>query len=123
MTDKPCKNCNKDSHHFLLCPKKKAKSNSNVAKNLPASSYIWHQAKLLVLMQAQYVSTIHCPKVGTFLDLGSRDNYVTHRFAKKHRLQGKDIDLEVEGISGKKSYVHSKIYTVPIRPEAVKEII
>ena len=52
--------------------------------------------------------------MGTFLDLGSTDNYVTHKYAKKHKLHGEEVDLEVEGIGGKKSYVQSKVYTVPI---------
>ena len=33
-----CKNCGKDSHHFLLCPAKKAMTGSNMAKNKLASS-------------------------------------------------------------------------------------
>ena len=85
-----------------------------MAKNSPASSYIGQQTKLPVLLQAQFISTTHCSKVGTFLDLGLTDNYVTHKFAQKHKLQGRDINLEVEVIGGRKSYVQSKIDTVPI---------
>ena len=87
--------------------------NLNVAKKTPASSCLCRQAKLPVLLQAQYVST-GLYKVGTFLDLGSTDNYVTYKFARKHNLQGKDINIEVEGIGCKKSYIQSKVYTVPI---------
>ena len=101
-------------NHFLLCPKKKAKSSSNLAKNVQASSLIGQQTKLSVLLQAHFVSTTHCSRVGTFLDVGLTDNYVTHRYTEKHELRGKDIDVEVESIGGKKSYVQNRVYTVPI---------
>ena len=52
----------------------------------------------------------HCSKVGTFLDLGSTDNYVTHKYARKHNLHGENVDLEVEGIGGKKSYVKFTLF-------------
>ena len=74
-----------------------------MAKNTPASSCAGQLVKLSVLLQAQFVTSTHGSKIGTFLDLGSTDNYVTQMFAKKHKLQNKDIDLEIEGIGGKKS--------------------
>ena len=98
----------------MLYPKKKAKSSSNVAKNNTSSAQVDCQSKLPVLLQTHFISTPHCSKVGTFLDLGSTDNYVTHKYARKHKLQGDIVDLDVEGIGGKKSYVQSKVYTVPI---------
>ena len=114
VSGRKCKCCNDDTHHFLLCPKKKVKSSSNVAKNATASCAIDRSNKLPVLLQAQFISTPHCSKVGTFLDLGSTDNYVTHKYAQKHKLHGESVELEVEGIGGKKSYVQSKVYSVPI---------
>ena len=86
----------------------------NVAKNKPASSCAGQLKKSSVLLQAQFVTTIHGFKIGMLLDLGSTDNYVTHKFTKRYNLQSKDINLEIEGIGGKKSYVSSKIYTFPI---------
>ena len=83
-----------------------------MAKNATASAHFDRQSKLPVLLQAQFISTPPCSKVRTFLDLGSTDNYVTHKYAKKHKLHGEKVDLEVEGIGGKKSYVQSKVYTV-----------
>merc|ERR1712096_532577 len=32
VSGRRCRNCSLDTHHFLLCPKKPAKSKSNVAK-------------------------------------------------------------------------------------------
>ena len=109
---KECKICNKDAHHFLLCPIKKAKTNSSVAwKNLASSMLA---KKPPVLLQAQFVNIKQSIKVGAFFDLSFTDNYVTHRFAKKYRLQSRAIQLEVERIVGQKSSVSSNIYTVPI---------
>ena len=78
-----CKNCEEDSHHFLLCPAKKAMTALNMAKNTPASSYAGQLKKSSVLLQAQFVTSLHGFKIGTLLNLGSTDNYVTHKFAKR----------------------------------------
>ena len=48
------------------------------------------------------------------LDLGSTDNYVTDKYARKNKLQSEDIDVEIEGIGGHKLSESTKIYTVPI---------
>ena len=68
----------------------------NVAKNKPASSCAGQLKKSSVLLHAQFVTSIHGFKIGTLLDLGSTDSYVTHN------LKSEDIDLEIEGIGGKK---------------------
>ena len=109
-----CKKYQKDTHPFLLCPTKKARTDSNVAKNQPASSFAGKLMKSPVLLQAQFVTSIHDCRIGMLLDLGSTNNYVTHKFAKKNKLQSEDIDVEIEGITGDKLLDSTKIYTAPI---------
>ena len=107
MNGRACKICEKDSHHFLLCLAKKAMTGSNVGKNKPASSCAGQLKKSSVLLQAQFVTTIHGFKIGMLLDLGSTDNYVTHKFAKRYNIQSKDINLKIGGIGRKRSYSSS----------------
>ena len=97
-----CKNCEKDSHNFLLCPAKKTMTDLNVARNKPASSFAGQLKKSSALLKAQFVTSIQGFKIGTLLDLGSTDNYVTYNFDKRYNLHSKDINLEIEGIGGKK---------------------
>ena len=53
-------------------------------------------------------------RLGTLLDNCSTDNYVTHAMAKRLKLSGEDVELEVEGVGGVKNNVDSKIYKVPV---------
>ena len=117
VTGKACKLCSKDSHHFLLCPNKKVNSNSNVAKIITAAAQTDRSLQYPTLVQAQYISTPHGGKVGALLDLCSTDDYVTHKYARINKLSGEPLKLEVEGIGGKKSYVSTKVYRVPILVE------
>ena len=84
-----------------------------MARRTPVSSCAGKLLKSTVLLQAQYVTSKHGCKIGTFLDLGSMDNYVKYRYAKKHKLKSEDIDLQIETIGGQKSHILSKLYTVP----------
>ena len=123
VSGKACKFCSQDSHHFLLCAERKVNSSSNAAKISSATAQTNRSSKLATLVQAQYVSTPHGGKVGSLLDLCSTDDYVTHKYAKKNKLCGEPVELEVEGIGGNKSYISSKLYIVPILVEGkVKEI-
>ena len=87
---------------------------SNMAKNTLVSSSDGQRKTPACLLQAQYLTSIHGFKVGTLLNLGSNTNNVTNKFAQRYNLPGKDVNLEIEGIGGKETYVSSKVYTVPI---------
>ena len=85
---KLCKHCKEDTHHFLLCPKKKVKTSSNAAKIKTSSAHVnGRQPKVPILLQAQFVLNPHGKYVGALLDLASSDDYVTHSYAKKHKLK------------------------------------
>ena len=87
---------------------------SNMAKNTLASSCAGQRKTPACLLQVQYVTSIHGFKVGTLLDLGSNTYYVMNKFIQRYNLTGKDVNLEIEGIGRKKTYVSSKLYTVPV---------
>ena len=120
MTGRKCKLCSNDSHHFLLCSKKPLiKSSSRVAKvsSMTAQS---EQAMLPVMVQAQFVSGLDGSKIGTLMDLCSTDDYVTHRYAKKHHLSGETVEVMVEGMGGKNTHYETKMYMVPIMVKGQK---
>ena len=114
VTGNACKFCSQDSHHFLLCPNKKVNSSSNVAKILTAAAQTDRSLQFPTLVQAQYISTPHGRKVGALLDLCSTDDYVTHKYARINKLSGEPLELEVEGIGGKKLHLSTKVYKIPI---------
>ena len=115
VSGRTCKICKQDRHHFLLCSKKPVKSSSKVssvsATSLAAQS---DNAMLPVMLQAQYVPGLNGSKIGTLMDLASTDDYVTHRYAKKHNIPGEDVQLMVEGMGGKNTFYETKVYMVPI---------
>ena len=118
VTGKKCKFCSRETHHFLLCPNP-VKSSSNVAKLNTTST----NSMSPVLIQAQYVAAPDGSKIGTLLDLCSTDDYVTHKYAKKMHLEGKNVDLLIEGMGGKESRLMTKLYKVPIMVNGSMQII
>ena len=118
VTGKTCKFCSKETHHFLLCPNP-VKSSSNVAKINTTS----RNSMSPVLVQAQYVAAQDGSKIGTLLDLCSTDDYVTHKYAKMMHLEGKNVDLLIEGMGGKESRLMTKLYKVPIMVNGSVQII
>ena len=115
-----CKYCKDTSHHFLLCPKKKTATNSakvslksNHTTNKPTCAVKQSTLDVPVIVQALFVRS-GGRRLGTLLDNCSTDNYVTHDMAKKLKLSGEDVLLEVEGVGGVKTEVDSKIYKVPV---------
>ena len=121
VKSRKCKFCDSDSHHFLLCTKKQIKSSSNVSSGTNFS----FGSKCLspVLVQAQFVDGVENSRIGTLLDLGSTDDYVTHRYAKRKQFPSEDVDLIVEGIGGKVSHYKTKVYQVPIFDKEGKQFI
>ena len=84
--------------------------------SLDSTIPVGEENKMLpVLLQTQYISAPDNSSVGTLLDLASTDDYVTHSYAKKKGLSGKDIDLIIEGMGGKESSYRTKLYLVPIK--------
>ena len=116
VTGKSCKFCSKDTHHFLFCPTPKKKTTSAVAKISVHNSVDRSNEQLQkpVLLQAKFISGPDGSRIGALLDLASTDDYVTHRYAKKHNLQGDPVLLTVSGIRASEFQIESKIYQVPI---------
>ena len=113
---KKCKFCSKEDHHFLLCPSKQVKASSNVASVTSNTAYC-DQSKLPVLLQAQFVQGPSGNKIGALLDLCSTDDYVTHKYAKKHKLHGEQVELSVGGIGDNTMNISTMVYMVPIMVE------
>ena len=65
---------------------------------------------LPVMVQAQYVQGGNCSRVGTLMDLYTTDDYVIHRYARKHKFPGEDIELVVEGMGGKETFYKTQMY-------------
>ena len=110
---RPCKICSQDGHHFLLCPK--ASKSAKTSSNSTTMTAINGDGMLPVLLQMQYVFTPGGSGVGTLLYLASTDDYVTHRYARKNKLHGDDVDLIVEGMGGEEKFYKTKLYRVPIK--------
>ena len=110
---RPCKICSQDGHHFLLCPK--ASKTAKTSSNSTTMTAINGDGMLPVLLQMQYVFTPGGSGVGTLLDLASTDDYVTHRYARKNKLHGADVDLIIEGMGGEEKFYKTKLYRVPIK--------
>ena len=39
---------------------------------------------------------------------------MTHKYARKHKLKGDDVDLIIEGMGGEEKSYKTKLYMVPI---------
>ena len=103
----PCKHCKNFNHHYLLCFKKNSRSNKASCKSSSSSDSD-------ILLKTLIVGT-NKPNVnlGVMEDNCSTDNYITFSAAKKLKLKGPDVVLEIEGINSTK-LVDSKIFKVPI---------
>ena len=53
-------------------------------------------------------------KLGDLLDNCSTDNYIMHNIAKKLKLSGEDVKLEVEVVGGVRSNMDGKAYKVSV---------
>ena len=106
-----CKYCNDKSHHFLLCPTKKASSHACSTKSMLGNGGI----ELPVMVQTSYTHTgLGGVRLGTMWDLCSTDHYILNKTAKKLALNGTDVELLMEGIKGQEHYETTKLYDVPI---------
>ena len=121
VNSKNCKFCDKDSHHFLLCPKKSFKSLTNVTSS--SHKVVTTQILPPVLVQAQFIDWVENSKIGTLMDLCSTDDYVTHRYARRKGFPCEDVDLIIEGVGGKQSRYRTKVYQVPIFDKDGKQYI
>ena len=104
-----CKNCKEKSHHILLCPKTKTIGNSTQTKSLVGTS-----SSDPMLMQTTFVNTSYGCKLGTYWDLGSSDNYITNKMARKLGLQGSEREIEVEGIKRQTHIETTNLYDLLI---------
>ena len=44
------------------------------------------------------------------MDLCLTDDYVTHQYARKHKLPEEDVELVVEGMGGKETFYKTQMY-------------
>ena len=109
MEIRQCKNCKEKSHHILLCPKTRTIGNSTQTKSLVGTS-----SSDPILMQTTFVTTLHRCKLSTYWDLGSSDNYITKKMAKKLGLKGSEREIEVEGIGRQKHIEVTTLYDLLI---------
>ena len=87
-----CQSCKEDTHHVLLCPKVKTKTNCAIKVTL-----VGKLGLSTIQMQTTFVKSLQGIKLGTYWDLGNSDNYIT-RMAKRLGLKGVDIEIQMEGI-------------------------
>ena len=65
-------------------------------------------------MQTTFVTTLYGYKIGTYWDLGSSDNYITNKMAKKLGLKGSEREIEAEGIRRQKHIKVTMLYNLLI---------
>ena len=87
-----CRSCKEDTHHVLLCPKINTQSNCTIKVTL-----VGKVGLLTILVQTTWVMLLQGMKLGTYWDLGSSDNYITKKMAKKLGLKGVDVEIQTEG--------------------------
>ena len=63
-----------------------------------------------MLMQTTFVTTLHGCKLSMYWDLGSSENYITKKMAKKLGLKGSEREIEVEGIRRQKHIEVTTLY-------------
>ena len=90
-----CRICSGTCHHFLLCPRRKASTNSTITKTMTSKTNL-----LPVMVQTAFVKTPKGVGLGAMFDLCSTDHYITHKKAKKLGCKGQEVELIVEGIKG-----------------------
>ena len=114
--NRKCRFCEKENaHHFLLCSKfqVKKKGSSNLAAKVGCSDVVDKQGQSLpnlspVMLFTTYVKTEKGCRLGSLIDNGSTDDYITHKAAKKLNLIGQPVDLLTEGLKFKFRLVYTK---------------
>ena len=120
--NRKCRFCEKENaHHFLLCSKfqVKAKGTSNLANRVGCSGTKDKMGQALpnmppVMLYTLYVKSENGCRLGSLIDNGSTDDYVTHKAAKKLGLVGQPVDLVTEGFGGTEVMIQTSVYQVPI---------
>ena len=67
-----------------------------------------------MLMQTSLVRTKDGIDLVTYWDLGSSDNYINKKMAKRLKLHGSKVKIEVEGIKQQKHIKRTMLYDLPI---------
>ena len=104
-----CRICSGTCHHFLLCPRRKASTNSTITKTMTSKTNL-----LPVMVQTAFVNTPKGVGLGAMFDLCSTDHYITHKKAKKLGCRGQEVELIVEGIKGVEYTEHTMLYEVTL---------
>ena len=120
--NRKCRFCNKeDDHHFLLCSQfqVKAKGSSNLAKRVGYIDTTDKQGQSLphmppVMLYTMFVKSDNGCRLGSMIDNGSTDDYVTHKAAKKLGLLGQPVNLVTEGFGGSEVKFQTFVYQVPV---------
>ena len=71
-----CRICSGTCHHFLLCPRRKASTNSTITKTMTSKTNL-----LPVMVQTTFFKTPKGVGLGAMFDLCSTDHYITHKKA------------------------------------------
>ena len=120
--NRKCRFCNKEnSHHFLLCNQfqVKAKGTTNLAKRVGCAETKDKEGQSLphlpsVMLYTMYVKSDNGCNLGSLIDNGSTDDYITHRAAQKLGLVGQPVDLVTEGFGGAEVMIKTYVYQVPV---------
>ncbi len=83
-------------------------------KNLPGVMDS-NTCELPVILMLLEVTTNAGQKIGTLIDLASDTNYITHRAARRLKLQSEKITLVVHGVGGMAMKVKTKRYLLKVR--------
>ena len=120
--NRKCRFCDKENdHHFLLCERFQVKriGASNLASLVGCAKVRTEHEDCLpnlppVMLYTTFVKTEFGYKLGSLIDNGSTDDYITHKAARKLNLIGYPIDLTTEGFGGAEIHVKTYVYQVPI---------
>ena len=120
--NRKCKFCNKENdHHFLLCSKfhVKAKTTSNLSEKVNVADIKDKKGEVLphmppVMLYTTYVLSDNGCRLGSLIDNGSTDDYVTHKAARRLGLVGQPVDLITEGFGGTEVRIQTYVYQVPV---------
>ena len=110
-----CKENNSDGHHTWFCHQAKAKTKTSLTKTSSSTADMLNP----VMVKTLFVTAVSpdnnkTGKLGCIIDDCSTDHYVTFKAAKMYGFHGKDVELCVEGLGGKKETYLTRLYTVPV---------
>ena len=110
-----CRTCDDPDHCRQMCPTWVASTTSMLGYS--SSTYAANGMPIMnpVMLMVQKVRTTAGEEIGSIIDGGSSDHYVTNEYAVENKLAGVPCKLKVRGIGNAIQLMDTHLYWVPVK--------